>query len=75
MSRKSSENSYWKCVGKLYIRGIDDEQRLDITKVSVLPIFEFTYLAENEGYSNRSESSFMNQKKLEICVKVLLNIE
>lgn len=74
MSRKSSENSYWKCVGKLYIRGIDDEQRRDITKVSLLPIFEFTYSAENEGYSNGAESSFMNQRGLDIPVKVLVKI-
>lgn len=75
MSRKSSENSYWKCVGKLYIRGIDDEQRRDITKVSLLPIFEFTYSAENEGYSNGAESSFMNQRRLDIPDWVLVKIE
>jgi len=58
----------------LYIRGIDDEQLLDITKISVLPIFEFIYSAENESYSNRTESSFMNQKRLDINISVLLKI-
>lgn len=62
------------CVGKLYISGIDNEQPLDITKVSVLPIFEFTYSTKNKVYSNRSESSFMNQRRLDIPVKVLVKI-
>lgn len=63
------------CVGKLYISGIDDEQHLDITKVDVLPIFEFTYSAENESYSNRSGSSFMNERRLGIFVWVILKIK
>lgn len=58
----------------MYSRGIDDVQPLDITKSSVFPIFEFTYSAENETYSNRSDSWFMNQSRLDINVMVLLKV-
>lgn len=40
--------------------------------MSVFPIFEFTYFAENESYSKRAEGSFMNEKELYISVKVMI---
>lgn len=43
-------------------------------KMSVFPIFEFTYSAENESYSKRAEGSFMNQKWIDIPVRVLIEI-
>lgn len=42
--------------------------------MSVLPIFEFTYSAENESYSKRVEGSFMNQKEMRISVKVMIKL-
>lgn len=52
----------------------DDKQLPDITQISVVPIFQFDYSAENEYYSNRSQSRYINQKELNIPVTVLLKI-
>lgn len=52
----------------------DDKQLTDITQSTIFPIFQFDYSAENEYYSNRSCSRYINQKSLDIPVTVLLKI-
>lgn len=43
-------------------------------ETSIFPIFEFVYSFENERYSSRAESWFMNQRNLEMLIKILLKV-
>lgn len=75
MHDKQLTNTTWErrfC--ELAYSSIDDKQLTDITQSTIFPIFQFHYSAENEYYSNRSQSKYINQKELNITVTVLLKI-
>ncbi len=72
--KQLTDTTWERRVCELAYSSIDDKQLTDITQALVVPIFQFDYSSENVYYSNRSQSRYINQGELNICVTILLKI-
>jgi hypothetical protein len=72
--KQLTNTTYEGRICELAYSSIDDKQLTDITQATIFPIFQFDYSGKNEYYSCKSQSRYINQGELNICVTVLLKI-